>query len=155
MNDASRSLPRRKRLPHAIPGWVPTGARYFVTINVRERGGNQLTHEVVADALIEGIRVYESNRRWYPWQVVVMPDHLHMILSVNHEYGLIRTVAAWKSYFAKREGIRWQSGFFEHRLRTDDEWTEKVAYVRMNPVRKEMVTRPEDWPYQWERAKQT
>jgi putative transposase len=153
MNNAPHNLPRRKRLPHEIPGWVPDGARYFITINGRQRGQNQLAQVDIAGSLIEGVHVYETNGHWYPWQVVIMPDHLHMILSVQRDHGLKRTIAAWKGFFAKRCGIQWQSGFFEHRLRSDDEWTEKAAYIRMNPVRKELVTQPEDWPYRWERPR--
>jgi hypothetical protein len=45
-----------------------------------------------------------------------------------------------------------QSGFFEHRLRTQAEYDEKASYVRKNPVRKGLVTAPELWPYFMDRT---
>jgi len=38
----NQPLPERKRLPHQTPAWVPDVARYFITVNCRERGRNQL-----------------------------------------------------------------------------------------------------------------
>jgi putative transposase len=45
----------------------------------------------------------------------------------------------------------WQRGFFDHRLRADESFEEKATYVRMNPVRKGLVGRPDDWPHLWPR----
>ena len=152
-NDAlKKNLPERKKLMHAIPSWVPDGARYFITINCRVRGNNQLCREPVAPSLLESVEVYERLGRWYPWLLVVMPDHVHLLASFDRQLGLRRVIAAWKSYHAKQQGIVWQPDFFEHRLRTDDEFVEKAAYVRQNPFRKGLVARVEDWPYLWERG---
>ena len=43
---------------------------------------------------------------------------------------------------------RWQPNSFHHRLRRQENYTEKWNYVRENPVRKGLVKTPEDWPYQ-------
>jgi putative transposase len=42
----------------------------------------------------------------------------------------------------------WQPGFFDHLLRSSESYSEKWEYVRLNPVRKGLVDRPEEWPYQ-------
>ena len=44
----------------------------------------------------------------------------------------------------------WQKGFFDHVMRSEESYSEKWAYVALNPVRKHLVARPEDWPYQGE-----
>ena len=44
----------------------------------------------------------------------------------------------------------WQPGFFDHLLRHSDSYSEKWNYVWMNPVRAELVERPEDWKLQGE-----
>jgi len=36
---------------------------------------------------------------------------------------------------------------FHHRLRGGESYAQKWQYVRENPVRAGLVTRPEDWPY--------
>ncbi len=147
----NQPLPERKRLPHQIPAWVPEGARYFITVNCRARGRNQLCQAGVAEALLSSVEIYETLDHWYPWLLVVMPDHVHLIASFNREQGLQQVMAAWKGYHAKHHGIDWQSGFFEHRLRSSAEFVEKAAYVRLNPVRKGLAANASEWPYLWER----
>ncbi len=44
----------------------------------------------------------------------------------------------------------WQKGFFDHVMRSEESYSEKWLYVAENPVRKCLVPRPEDWPYQGE-----
>jgi hypothetical protein len=44
----------------------------------------------------------------------------------------------------------WQKGFFDHVMRSEESYSEKWLYVAQNPVRKRLVARPEDWPYQGE-----
>ena len=57
------------------------------------------------------------------------------------------SVAAWKGYQAKALKLKFQSGFFEHRLRDEAEFAEKAAYIRENPVRKGLITDATSWPY--------
>jgi REP element-mobilizing transposase RayT len=44
----------------------------------------------------------------------------------------------------------WQKGFFDHVMRSEESYSEKWLYVAENPVRKSLVARHEDWPYQGE-----
>ena len=77
---------------------------------------------------------------------------MHLIAKFDLERGIKNVVSSWKGYHAKASGIQWQSGFFEHRLRDDDEFGEKVSYIRMNPVRKGLVDTPGAWPYVMDRC---
>jgi len=43
------------------------------------------------------------------------------------------------------EGKAWQSGFFDHALRGRESYSEKWDYVRLNPVRAGLVSKPEEW----------
>jgi len=42
----------------------------------------------------------------------------------------------------------WQRKSFHHRLRRRIEYEEKLIYVRENPLRKQLVVQPDNWPYQ-------
>jgi hypothetical protein len=42
---------------------------------------------------------------------------------------------------------RWQSGFHDHKFRTPESESRKWEYVCLNPVRRKLVARPEQWPY--------
>ena len=144
-------LPVRRKLCHEMPSWVGVGSRHFVTVNCRERGATVLRTPGIAHALIKSLAIYEDQGRWYPWIAVVMPDHVHMIVTFDVNQGVRRVVSDWKRFHARTAGIEWQSDFFEHRLRNGDEYTEKAEYVRQNPIRKGLVERSEDWPFMWER----
>ena len=44
----------------------------------------------------------------------------------------------------------WQKGFFDHVLRSNESYSQKWRYVAENPIRKGLVARMDDWPYQGE-----
>jgi len=60
-----------------------------------------------------------------------------------------KVVANWKQYQTRYLKIDWQRDFFDHRIRSEDQLIEKYEYIRMNPVRKNLVANPKDWPYVW------
>jgi putative transposase len=93
--------------------------------------------------------------RWYAWLFVLMPDHLHAILSFSQDVSMSRVLGDWKKYHEHKTGICWQDGYFDHRLRSDDEFVEKAHYIRMNPVRAGLCALPTAWPWVAEPWKQT
>jgi len=42
----------------------------------------------------------------------------------------------------------WQEGFFDHLLRSQESYSQKWEYVRMNPVRAKLSETPQGWPFQ-------
>jgi len=78
-----------------------------------------------------------------------MPDHLHGIIALPIDRKMTETIRNLKRFLAKSAGICWQDGFFDHRLRSNETFEEKAHYIRMNPVRAQLVTKPEDGPYVW------
>jgi REP element-mobilizing transposase RayT len=142
-------LPERRRLHHTPPGWVKSGARYFITICAADRGKDVLTIPAVAVALIRNAIHYHRLGRWWLDVFLLMPDHLHALLSVPHGVSLQAVVPRWKGYQTKDVGVTWQSGFFDHRLRSDESADEKLHYILNNPVRARLVARAEDWPHAW------
>ena len=147
-----KDLHQRRKLPHEIPPWVRQGARHFITVNCRERDADGLCRGDTAVQLLKSARHYEEIGRWYLWLMVVMPDHVHLIITFNLERGVRPIMKAWKGYQTRNLHIEWQADFFEHRLRNDDEFVEKMHYVRMNPVRKGLVVSPEEWPHVLDRS---
>lgn len=146
MNEQNQ-LPQRKKLPHEIPSWVEQGERHFITINCGKKDGDQLLRDGIATRLLESARFYEETGKWFLWLMLIMPDHIHLIATFDLTTGIKASVSAWKRYQTKILGIAWQADFFEHRLRNQSEFDEKAYYIRMNPVRKNMVRTAEEWPY--------
>jgi REP element-mobilizing transposase RayT len=139
------SLPKRKWLGHAVPSWVDVGI-FFITINGRPRGGDELVRKPVADVIQNAALFYHASRWWiHLW--LVMPDHVHALMSFPHRESMVKTVGDWKRYVSRKTGVEWQKGFFDHRLRREESFEEKARYIRMNPVRAGLVQSPQEWPY--------
>jgi hypothetical protein len=47
----------------------------------------------------------------------------------------------------RESGELWQECFFDRALRTVREYHEKVEYIHLNPVRRELVKNAEDWKW--------
>ena len=76
-----------------------------------------------------------------------MPDHLHAIIAFPRDPGIKTALVNWKKFVARKLGVQWQRDFFDHRLRGQHELDEKTCYILMNPVRKGLCERPEDWAW--------
>jgi len=93
--------------------------------------------------------------------VVVMPDHVHMLLSpLRNEdgwpYPLVDILQCMKSTTAHRinkllqtSGPLWEEESFDHLPRSDESLKEKCEYIRQNPVRRGLVKSPEDYRWLW------
>jgi len=145
--------PERIALPHDPPPWVAAGERFFLTICCANRLTNQLCLPEKSETLLEAARTYHRLGRWHLSVFLLMPDHIHLIASFPHEASMRQTVRAWKAYHTRHLGIEWQSGFFDHRLRSDASADDKYRYILANPVRAGLVENPVDWPRRWEPAR--
>jgi len=137
--------PVRKRLPHATPQWVAEGSWFFITINCEPRGKNQLCNPQAGPVVLNAVVHYHEKFIWHCRLCLLMPDHLHAIISFPREPGIKTTVSNWKRYLTGKYGIQWQRDFFDHRLRDENQLCEKMSYILMNPVRKGLCRQPEDW----------
>lgn len=142
-------ISERKTLSHQIPLWVdPQKEIYFISINCSECFRNQLALPDVAERLFKTVRHRQEKFLWWPHVFLLMPDHLHALLSFPPSGKPLKwVVSQWKEWTAKELGIVWQRDFFEHRLRHDESRREKADYILQNPVRKQLVTRAEGWPF--------
>ena len=122
---------RRTALPHDVPSWVdPEKEVYFVTIICRERVRNQLATPEIAERLFETVRHRQEQLIWWPHLFLLMPDHVHALLSFPPSGKAMQLVISkWKEWTAKQLGIVWQRDFFEHRLRHEESWSEKADYI--------------------------
>lgn len=144
-----KPYPKRRPLPHRMPSWIGDRNIYFITICALPRGYNQLCKNELSESLWESVLYREKSGQWLVHYFLLMPDHLHGLFSFNATYGLEGSITAWKRYTASKFHIKWQRDFFDHRLRSDESLEHKIEYIAMNPVRKEFVTKSEDWPYAW------
>ena len=122
----------------------------FVTVCAKDRRA-WLATSAVHETLL---RVWREGDAWLVGRYVVMPEHIHLFCAPGAlDLPLANWVTYWKSRFTRLHGDpshRWQSGFWDTRLRRHESYGEKWEYVRNNPVRHGLVTNAEEWPYQGE-----
>ncbi len=106
---------------------------------------NDVAHKMIRETWLNATA-------WLAGDYVLMPDHLHVFCAPHDlAFTIEEWITFWKRDFKrKHHHLDWtfQSLGWHHRLRKGESYTEKWHYVRMNPVRKSLVERPEDWPYQ-------
>jgi len=143
-------LPERKKLPHEIPSWVEDGAEYFVTIGCEPRGVNHLCCEEVFVLIKESLQFRQNRGDLWVHLLLLMPDHLHAIMSFSPMIGMKRCISQWKRYVSTNSSVVWQRDFFDHRLRPGESYVEKAYYIRMNPVRAGLADDSGKWKFVWE-----
>ena len=81
-----------------------------------------------------------------------MPDHWHALMGVQYPLTLSRAVQSVKWQAARKlnqrrgtTGAVWQHQFWDRFVRHAREFNERLTYLHLNPVRKGLVKRPEDW----------
>jgi putative transposase len=83
-----------------------------------------------------------------------MPDHLHFFAEPGEQPLPFDTwVTVWKTgvtRILKMPELRWQAGAFHHRIRSYEDYNEKLIYMQENPVKAGLVERIDDWPYRGE-----
>jgi len=133
------------RLFHKTPSWAEDGAVFHIRIRCADENQAILTQRDIAEALLASADFYTQKGRWFAQLFLLMPDHLHALISFPKEQVMSRVVADWKRYQSKQHGIRWQDNFFDHRIRNTAEYLEKAAYIRNNPVVKGLCETPKEW----------
>jgi len=84
-----------------------------------------------------------------------MPDHAHFFCTDAEQGTPLSTfIGKWKEWTARciheECGIQpplWQPEFFDHLLRSSESYSEKWNYVRNNPVRANLASNANDWPF--------
>ena len=139
------------RLHHDVPHWVEHGALFHIRIRL----DLSITQPSLIDphlgpVILDSARFYEAKGRWHITLFLLMPDHLHAILSFGQQEAMTSVISDWKRFHKCQHKVVWQEGFFDHRLRDDERGEQllaKLNYIRNNPVVAGLCARPEDWPW--------
>lgn len=112
-----------------------------------------LKDERVAAMIRDTLMLHDGNKYdLLAW--CIMPNHVHVLISVNGEYSLSQILHSWRSYTAHaangilgRTGQFWMSEYFDRYIRDQDHYCRVVNYIANNPVKAGLVKSPEDWPW--------
>ena len=104
--------------------------------------------------LIKESLYYYDKRRYLLDAWVVMPNHLHVMLTPINGFSLTVIMFGLKSYTAKaanklmnREGAFWYPDYFDRYIRDQDHYLKAMNYIAMNPVKAGLCENPEDWEF--------
>lgn len=123
------------------------GSDYFLTICLQRPSSALTDHEVTPCCLAE-MRRLESAQIWVLRTAVVMPDHLHLLVTLGDTIALSSAIRLFKGRLTslmRKHGAAWQQNFFDHRLRTDEELLPVFLYIFLNPYRKGLVPNNQPW----------
>ena len=104
--------------------------------------------KLVADALCH----FDGERyKLHAW--VVMPNHVHAVLTPKGSHTLSSILHGWKSFTANkansilgREGQSfWQRESYDHLVRNEDDFIRVCNYTLNNPVKAGLCQKTEDW----------
>ena len=84
---------------------------------------------------------------------VLMPEHVHLLLSEPERGTLARVLQSLKGASARMArhdsggGPFWQARYFDRYMRDYAEFSEKLQYLHRNPVKRGLCASPEKWPW--------
>ena len=129
------------------------GATYFVTTKASQSISIFQVTEV-AEILVTKLLEYQNKRNYLLHEFVLMPDHLHVLLtptestSLEKALQLIKGGSSYEIHKVRANNSQiWQSGFHESRVVDFHDYKNKRDYIYFNPVVAKLVDRPQDWPY--------
>ena len=136
------------------------GGKSFFTLTLADRRSTVLVDQI--GALRAAFRATRQERPFGLNAVVILPDHLHAILTLPD--GDADFPGRWrriKGHFSTNlldAGIEirrhpngelalWQPRYWEHTIRDDNDFARHVDYIHFNPVKHGTVKRARDWPF--------
>ncbi len=141
-------------LRHADPARATAGSRtFFVTSSIAGKR-TLLQSDRAAGLFVRVLYDYRAQKKFRLHEFVVMPDHFHVLLTVESEMTIERAVQFIKGGFAFRAGRElgfrapvWQKGFSEMRILDAQAFEHAAEYIRKNPVVQGLVGEAAQYPY--------
>ena len=137
-------------MPWGLKRYQQARDLHFVTFSCYHR--QPLLSSAHAKGLLE--QALEQARRAYGFYVtgyVIMPEHVHLLISEPERSTLARALQAMKQSVARkliggREHF-WQARYYDFNVWTKRKRVEKLRYMHRNPVKRGLVEKPEDWAW--------
>jgi putative transposase len=131
---------------------VKAGARtFFVTISSWSKQNLRQSNRA-AELFVRVLYDYRTQNKFRLHEFVVMPDHFHLLITVESEMTIERAAQFIKGGFSFRAGKElgmrspvWQKGFSEVRISDAEAFEQVRTYIRNNPVTRHLVADPADY----------
>jgi len=129
---------------------------HFITFTCYHRYPH-LADPGVRDLFVQALERTRALYRMKVYGFVVMPEHVHLLISEPARGTVANAIQSLKIASAKR-GKRalatrdpqwqfWQKRYYDRNESEQREFIEKLKYIHRNPVKRKLVERQEDWKW--------
>ena len=139
---------------NARPDKIVSSARTFFATTRTSQGLPLLQSERNATLLIDTLRSYVVAGKFRLHDFVIMPNHVHLLMTVGDGMTIEKAMQLIKgefSYRLRKEcgylGEVWQRGFSEQRVESRQSYLQHRGYIAANPVKARLVDLPEEFPH--------
>ena len=99
----------------------------------------------IAQIVVDSLQHFDEDRYWLT-DFVVMPNHVHVLVSFPDESALLQQCESWKHFTAtkinrtlRRNGRFWQQDGFDHLVRSVDQFYYLRKYIAENPTKAKLA----------------
>jgi len=139
---------------NANPNAILYSARTFFATTKTSLGRRLLQSERNATLLIDVLRTCVAKRNFQLHDFVIMPDHIHLLITIDADATVEKAMQLIKgrfSYRLKKEfgfaGEVWQRGYSEVRIEDVEVLSQYRQYIAQNPVKAGLAESPDQYPY--------
>jgi putative transposase len=124
---------------------------FFITTVTYQRQALFL-RDLFSELILESLFRYRDKGVFLLHEFVIMPDHLHLILTPSRLFSLEKAVQRIKGSFSFQVGKInaktevWQRSFTQHLILNGKDLVRHRAYILDNPVRARLVRDRKDYP---------
>jgi putative transposase len=135
-------------------GDIIAGRRTFFATSKTSLGRQLLQTEAAAELLMDVLRSYTLSGKFKVHEFVIMPDHFHVLISLDSDTSIERAMQLIKGGYSFRynkelglTGEIWQRGFSEVRVLDRKSYLAHKSYIDGNPVKAGLAVSAEEYPY--------
>lgn len=137
-------------MPAGLKRWQQDGDDHFLTFSCYQRkpflGSSAAKH-----VFLHQLEQLRERHDFSVFEYVLMPEHVHLLVSEPKGIFLADVVRALKgetSRVLKGEHKHfWQKRYFDFNVLSWDKRVEKLKYMHRNPVKRELVATPAEYPW--------
>ena len=118
-----------------------TWSREFHRLLDEGHGACHLAQPETAQIVVETLTHFDG-ARYDLGDVVIMPNHVHLLVQFREGFGMKKQCFSWKHYSSRlinlalnREGHFWQGETYDHIVRNAAEFEHYRRYIAENPVK--------------------
>jgi putative transposase len=137
-------------MPSSLKRYQSEDHYHFITFSCYRRRP-YLDSDPARIAFEESLEKLRIRHRFFLFGYVLMPEHVHLLLTEPKLRPLATTLSVRKGETSKLlRGDRthfWQARYYDFNVFTQAKFVEKLRYIHRNPVQRSLVASPEHWPW--------